>query len=64
MSRASSEPEFTKDQTSNELKAMQVLAEALDGLDGDARGRVLRYMVSRYKVGVTTLYPDVYANLR
>lgn len=50
----------------NEVQAIQMISTLLDGLDADARGRVLTWAVDRYvengstrPVGAATLVPDM-----
>jgi hypothetical protein len=47
-----------------ETEAMYEIAKALDTLNTATQGRVLKYMVERYRISVTMLFPDVFKGMR
>jgi hypothetical protein len=50
--------------TKAELNGIAALVAALEAMDAAARERTIRYLVDRYGIGVTSIFPDAYSYYR
>lgn len=51
----------TSNSVATEMDAISALVTSMEPMDKKARARVIRYLVDRYDIGVTTVFPDAYS---